>query len=778
MKTNIYKIFRAGLICCGFAAALTACSDSFLEEKRPYGSFGENDIYRDWESVKLRLNYIYQGSLPYFRGYNSNGGNQGGNSTSTNGPSDQWPVGLPDFLSNHCDEFAGYNTKESNGYGMLSEPNKTTAWDNNNIFKFFYTGVNESPWKKMRECTDVIVKVRQHDGLTDNQKDWAEGQARFFRATRYFRLFKRFGGTPIVRGLQSTTLSDTIDLRIARQSTKDTYDFMIEDLETAASMLPARWEEEANDWGRVTAGSALALAGYIANYYASPVFNRQDEQDRWQAAYELNKRALDKLAEGHFGLSYEGDPGTNASNWAKIWCNIYGGDNQNSEAVFMAICNNAGGDSSDQLYNCLENTLRPSNCGGGGGINPSAEMVDAFPMADGKRPTEAGQYTYNKTLFFLNRDPRFYRTFAFPGTEWRFLGSISGDLIETCPYETGTSYQHQQYAWYDSPEHAMDVTYSGYFSDLSAGSGKSIYVRKKSQDYALGMTPMYVFESNSNGFARNGQPLIAMRYTEVLLNFAEAACGANHLDEAWNALIRVRQRVGYTGDCGLDPAIRSDRAKMFEAILFERRIELAYEGKRFDDCHRWMLFDGGTGQSEIEGAPASWEPTGWGGNTCTYLGVTPLNEVSVHRLEMYIDPAKYMGERKAEADPFNLETPVLTKPKALTLNEDFTTSVDPATEELVYADANVKALAEFYLNNLIRKDIVTQTTMNAEETDYAKPQWDKKCYLMGLQSGDESNNPNVAQTIGWNSTFGGAGRFDPLSLTPDNSSNKNVNTGN
>ena len=777
MKTNINRKPKGLFYILYFifsVALLTSCSDDFLAEKRPYGSFGENDVYNDWESVKLRLNYVYQGSLPYYRGYNKDGSNQGGNSTATNGPSDQWPVGLPDFLSTHGDEFAGYG---SNGYGYLSEPNKATAWDNNNIFKFFYTGVNESPWKKMRECTDVIVKVRMYDGLTEPQKNWAEGQARFFRATRYFRLFKRFGGTPIVRGLQSTTLSDTLDLRIARQSTKDTYDFMIEDLTTAASLLPARWEEEANDWGRVTAGSALALAGYIANYYASPVFNRADEQDRWQAAYELNKQALDKLAEGHFGLSYEGDPGTNASNWAKIWCNIYGGENQNSEAVFMANCNNAGGDASDQLYNCLENTLRPSNCGGGGGITPSAEMVDAFPMADGKRPTEAGQYVYDKKLFFLNRDPRFYRTFAFPGTEWRFLGTISGDLLETCPYNSGVEYQLQQYAWYSSADKALDATQSGYFSDLAASSGKSIYVRKKSQDYSLGMTPMYIFESNSNGFARNGQPLIAMRYTEVLLNFAEAACGANHLSEAWDALVKIRQRVGYTGDCGLDPAIKGDRAKMFEAILYERRIELAYEGKRFDDCHRWMLFDGGVGQSEIDGAPATWEPTGWGGNTCQYLGVTPLNDISLHRIEMYIDPAVYMGSRAPESDPFTMATPVLTKPKALTLNEDFTTTIDIETGEAIYADANVKALAEFYLNNLIRKDIITQKTMNAEETDYAKPQWDKKCYLMGLQSGDESNNPNVAQTIGWNSTFGGTGHFDPLSLTPDNSSNKNVNTG-
>ena len=760
MKRNNFLIFKLFNFCIAVTAALllTACSDDFLAEKRPYGQFGENDIYNDWESVKLRLNYIYQGSLPYFRGYNSNGSNQGGNSTATNGPADQWPVGLPDFLSTNADEFAGYG---HDGYGYFCDPTK--IWDNTNIYKFFWTGVNESPWKKMRECTDVIVKVRRYDGITDSQKDWAEGQARVFRATRYFRLFKRFGGTPIIPDLQSTTLSDTLDLRLPRHSTKETFDFMIEDLTTAAKLLPARWEEEANDWGRVTAGTALALAGYIANYYASPVFNRADDVSRWEQAYELNKQALEKLAEGHFGLSYEGDPGQNASNWAKIWCNIYGGDNLNSEAVFMANCNNASGDASDQLYNCIEQQLRPSNCGGSGGITPSAELIDAFPMADGKRPSEVGQYVYDKKLFFLNRDPRFYRTFAFPGTEWQFLGSITGDLIEKCPYGTGQEYQLQNYAWYTSAEEAADLTRSGYFSDLLAGSGKSVYVRKKSQDYSLGVTPMYVFDSEQ-GFARNGVPLLAMRYTEVLLNFAEAACGANHLGEAWDALIKIRQRVGYTGDCGLDPAIQGDRAKMFEAILYERRIELAYEGKRFDDCHRWMLFDGGTNQTDnIEGAPATWNLTGFGGNTCQWLGVTQLNNVHLHRLEIHFDPALFMGAKEPTVDPF--ATLGISKPKALKLKEDFTTTVDEETGDAIYANDDVKALAQFYGQYLVRKDILTQTVEDADG-EYASSRWARKCYLMGLQSSDEENNPNVVQTIGWNSTFGGMGVFDPLSDNP------------
>lgn len=760
MTNNIKKLLATGLFYCGIAAVFVSCSDDFLAEKRPYGQFGENDVYTDWESVKLRLNYLYQGSLPYFRDYNSNGGNMGGNSTSTNGPSDQWPVGLPDFLSTNADEFAGYG---SNGYGYYAEPIQG-KWLNTNIHKFFWTGVNESPWKKMRECTDVIIKVRQYDDLTPLQQNWAEGQARFLRATRYFRLFKRFGGTPIIPDLQSTTLSDTTDLRIPRHSTRETYDFIIDDLKTAAQLLPARWEEEVNDWGRITSGAALALAGYVANYYASPVFNRNDDQSRWEVAYELNKQALELLAEGHFGLSYEGDPGVNASNWAKIWCNLYGGENQNAEAVYIAVCNNSGGDASDQLYNCTEQKLRPGNCGGGGGITPSAEMIDAFPMADGKRPNEVGQYSYNKKLFFLNRDPRFYRTFAFPGTEWLFLGGITGDLVEKCPYNSGVEYQLQNYAWYTSSDEAMDVNRSGYFTDLLAGSGKSVYVRKKSQDYGLGVSPLYVFDSEQ-GFARNGQPMMGMRYAEVLLNFAEAACGANHLDEAWNALVKIRQRVGYEGDCGLDPAIRGDRAKMFEAILYERRIELAYEGKRFDDCHRWMLFDGGVGQEEIEGAPSSWTLTGFGGNTCHYLGVEPLNNMTIHRLELYIDPSVYMGSKAPEADPFTMG--VLSKPKALKLTENFTTTIKEDDGTAIYADANVQALAEFYELNLLRKDIVTQKVKGDDGAEVEQlPIWDKKCYLMGLSSSDEENNPNVVQTIGWNSTFGGMGIFDPLSENP------------
>lgn len=739
MKAIKYIInVSATLLIATGGTCLTGCSDDFLADKRPFGSFGPDQVYGDYASAKLRLNYIYQRSLPFAKGYGA---------TVDNYAPDIWPVGLPDQLSQNSDEFTGY--------GEYTNP--SNIWTNSNIHRYFFYGINESPWKKMRECTDVIVRTAASEKLTAHEKQLIDGQARFFRATRYFRLFKRYGGIPIVDDIQSTLLSDTTKLRAPRESTYDTYRFIIDDLTTAGDELPARWEEEANDWGRITSGAAYALAGYVANYYASPVFNRADERSRWEEAYELNKTALEKLKQGHFGLSYSDAPGKNASNWARIWCNMMGGETLNSEAVYMCICNNVMSSTGKDIFNCWEQQIRPTNALGGNAMSPTAEMVDAFPMADGKRPDEAGSYVYNKRVFFLNRDPRFYRTFAFPGTEWRFNGSITG-YEDRCPYPGGAEYQLQNYAWYSSVGEAEEAKQTGYFTDLLGTKGQTIYVRKKSQDYALGERPLYNFTSD-NAFKMNGQPLIAMRYAEVLLNFAEAACGADRLDEAWDALLQIRRRVGYTGNCGLDEAIRSDRARMFEAVLYERMIELAYEGKRFDDCHRWMLFDGGEGQDAIGGS--GWLPTGWGGNTCRYLGVKPLNETPLHKLEMYFDPSVYIGAKSAEADPFVVLG--IKKPEALTLDEDFTTTTDAATGETTYADSRVKALADFYGQYLQRKDIAT---MNIEEEINVLPVWSPNCYLMGLSEGDQNNNPNVVQTIGWTSTSGGTGVFDPLSRNP------------
>jgi hypothetical protein len=77
------------------------------------------------------------------------------------------------------------------------------------------------------------------------------------------------------------------------------------------------------------------------------------------------------------------------------------------------------------------------------------------------------------------------------------------------------------------------------------------------------------------------------RLGEVILNFAEAAAEAGHLDEARSAVNEIRERAGM-------PDLSSSLSKdeLILRIHHERQVELALEGNRYFDVRRWTLPDG------------------------------------------------------------------------------------------------------------------------------------------------------------------------------------------
>ena len=99
---------------------------------------------------------------------------------------------------------------------------------------------------------------------------------------------------------------------------------------------------------------------------------------------------------------------------------------------------------------------------------------------------------------------------------------------------------------------------------------------------------------------QNGQPHYSprIRYTEIFLNYAEAAneawgpTGSGEYDfSAYDVIKAIRQRAGVgadNGDAYLE-SIKNDQAKMRELIRNERRLELCFEGFRFWDMRRWKL---------------------------------------------------------------------------------------------------------------------------------------------------------------------------------------------
>ena len=717
---NNYNIIKTALVLGAIGMGVTSCSDEFLKEKKNYGNFNQTTAYSNYNGALERVNNLYFWMLPT---------SDGGDGNGTNKPNDWTPVGNPDKWSKSTEEYGGFS--------IFVDPNNEITYNfSGSNFDFFYVANDVySPWGHIRNCNDVIENV-QKANLTEEEKNTLLGQAYFFRGYMYYHLVTIYGGVPIIDHVQDPILGndgDGNDLIVPRKTTKECVDFICQDFERAAQMLPARWQNEAQDFGRVTSGLAQAMLGKMLLYYASPVFNRADDMSRWEAAYTANKTALDKLKAGGFGLAYAGNGGEkNAANWAKMWMDYTGSDGSVNEAVFITLHNtkdNVSGQPDYGKYNRWEHSIRPKNTNGGGGYTPTAEMVDLFPMADGLRPGESS-IPYDKLNFWLNRDPRFYRTFAFPGVEWQWSeGGVSLSdpsligIIPTDVYTTGRKYALWSYMWNDNEDDLEKVTTSsGYWAELltqttDKASSHSIYVRKRTDDLHLHSTPFYEYinsQSNPKGFMKNAAPLLAMRYAEVLLNFAEAACGAGHYDEAVQALQQIRARVGYTAanNYGLPSGINGDRAKLFNTILYERQVELAYEGNRYGDMHRWMLFDGGVGQGNIK---STWALTGFSGNTCNYLGVKPLNGTKRHQIVLYCLDA-------STTDPTEGNRP------------------------------------DIFLG---RKDVNLDGNDDALTIQY-RPTY----YFLGLRQNAMQTNPTLHQTVGWHDLGRNAdGLFDPLADT-------------
>ncbi|MGN6510196.1 MAG: RagB/SusD family nutrient uptake outer membrane protein, partial [Chitinophaga sp.] len=101
---------------------------------------------------------------------------------------------------------------------------------------------------------------------------------------------------------------------------------------------------------------------------------------------------------------------------------------------------------------------------------------------------------------------------------------------------------------------------------------------------------------------------VYMRFAEVMLNYAETANETGKLAEALDILKQLRQRAGIEpGADGNYGIVAADRAAMREAILYERAIELCFEGHRFWDLRRLRMLDrlDNTTKSGVEAIPVN-----------------------------------------------------------------------------------------------------------------------------------------------------------------------------
>ena len=553
MKTivNISKIMVLG-IC---LLAVAACSDQFLQDKRDYTRMLPQDVYKDpaqanavFASVYRRLveryNHPMLGADALMRqGQNSAGG-------AMWNVTEEEPTMSPG-VNNLYRPNNDKPTKAGNAY--LNPPywNQPRGSGNYNapgqytLFPNIYL---------INELLMQIELVGRE--VYDNKEFWDQlrGQTLFARAWLYYDAVRFFGGIPYYN--TENDMAQPGD-RSDRLSMQYCFDRICDDFAEAASLLPARWGAE--DDGRFTSVAALAMISRVRLSAASPVFNASWETGtkRWQAALEAGLAAEEAALAAGYG-SLQGIEAWDQAFYA------YGYTAFNPEAI-IKIPKSDNLSLDDARYNAWENRIRPGVARGlngdqQGGLAATEQMLAAFPMKDG-RPATVGN-GYDDEKFYRDRDPRFYRTFAISGCEW-----------------PGTNVQIWMYAYRFNDNVNGEYRYTtGSRSDM--GSNRSRAIVWKMSDPAVAQQ----LEAN--------QPtdILDYRFGEILLNIAECYAALGNTGQAAAYLNKIRSRVG-AGDV---PAPAS-KYEAIVAVLNERLVELAYEGKRPWDLRRWLLFEGGAG---------------------------------------------------------------------------------------------------------------------------------------------------------------------------------------
>ena len=193
---------------------------------------------------------------------------------------------------------------------------------------------------------------------------------------------------------------------------------------------------------------------------------------------------------------------------------------------------------------------------------PNQELVDMFPMKNGKGIFEPGS-GYNESLDpFVNRDPRLGFTVIYNGSLW-YLTSANG-LAPVFTYQGAG-----QTADAIVPITSNSATTTGY------------YIRKGCNELRT-----------INGGSPNEGSLPLIRYAEILLNYAEAANEVGQTAEAMLQLKQLRMRAGISQGTGIYGYGLPDNPSKEDARLLiqnERAIELAFEESRFWDIKRWKI---------------------------------------------------------------------------------------------------------------------------------------------------------------------------------------------
>lgn len=382
------------------------------------------------------------------------------------------------------------------------------------------------------------------------------GEAKVLRAWYNFKLLQNHGGiatdgNPKGFVILKNALTRFDDYNLPRNSYDECVKFILEDIQSAISLLPNVYADITGDVAynkvfgnsgtppknanRVDGRFAKALKSRVMLYVASQSIYTATA--KWDSAAVASAALLRTVSGGINGIAGMSATGVN------FWKN-----SADAEIIFR---------NDYTAVNTREVANFPPSRFGAGQTNPSQNLVDAFPMANGYPITNA-LGLYNAAAPYAGRDPRLKAYIIYSGSN--ILTPVINTNVEDLK---------------DGLNQTVTSTRTGYYlSKLLLPT--------------INLTPP-VPSTGRNYYT-------IFRYTEMFLNYAEAA------NEAWGPtgdpkgygftaktiIGAIRKRAGIAV---ADPYLAgiTTQSEMRDLIRNERRIELCFEGFRFWDMRRWNL---------------------------------------------------------------------------------------------------------------------------------------------------------------------------------------------
>lgn len=395
-------------------------------------------------------------------------------------------------------------------------------------------------YSSIRASNLFFEKIENAQNITEEYKQQLIGEVHFLRGYFYYLLMAQYGGVP----LTDRVINIGDDYNIPRNTFEETINFIIDDLD--AAIANDKLEGQA-DKTRATTGAVMALKSRVLLYAASELYHNSSSWagdyehpeligyingDR-QELYQKAKEAAEALMDMDYELYDEiPDP---ALNFQQVFLEL-----ETKEQIFITKY-----DKEKTPYwatDYVAYICGPPSFGGWGLNQITGNLANSFENSNGT-PFD---FESQKSDPYTNRDPRFYATVLYNGSQW--FQRVNGNL----------------------QPHNIDIN----GEDSKDGNTTGYYMKKF-------ISPL---ENGKYQGLRQPQPFIQIRYAEVLLNYAEACLGLGQEDIARTVLNQIRARAGM-------PDIPQEETgqALLNKYRNERRVEMAFEVQRFFDVRRWMI---------------------------------------------------------------------------------------------------------------------------------------------------------------------------------------------